>query len=66
MRLLFKRNRWLEEYHGNGLHFRHGEAQDVKDEEAKGLLRDFPENFSAAIDSPPADKQIKGAAHKGK
>jgi len=66
MKLVFKRNRWLSEYHGNGLHFRPGDTQDVEDKEAQALLRDFPENFSKAIDAPPADKQIKGAANKGK
>ena len=64
MKLLFKRNRSLEEYHGNGVHFLHGEEQEVPDKEAQGLLKDFPENFSKALDKPVADRQIKGAAKK--
>ncbi len=70
MRLIFKRNKWLDEFHGNGIHLRPGESQDIPEQEAEGLLRDFPENFSVvaseAFDKPPADKQIKGAGAKVK
>jgi hypothetical protein len=67
MRLKFKVNKWLDEYHGNGLHFRDGDVADVADSEAQGLLLDFPENFTAAeapkgtasMDAPPADKMFR-------
>lgn len=68
MRLRFQRNRWLDEFHGNGLHFGDGDTQEVPDSEAQALLRDFPENFTAepmkpagdrAFDAPPKDRQFK-------
>lgn len=66
MRLTFRANQWLGEYHGNGLDLKPEDVVEVSDGLAARLLGDFPENFfqirlptATDIASPPMDRQIK-------
>ena len=66
MKILFKANGPLEEYHSERVNFKDGETASVEDGLGSYLLATFPHNFSAVPDRKAAAKEKEAPKPKNR